>query len=117
MNSANYLPNHLVGGYSSCDVNIAMFLTTNQPLAGESFNSAYDCSGKSDAIKTMVTSIAENGCCGPNGQSTCAAAPPTDTNQNKGNTTTGIESSATTALSNVFAVSFALVLAIWLDYM
>ena len=72
-------------------------------LAGESFSSAYDCSGKSDAIKTMVTSIAENGCCGPNGQSTCAAAPPTDTNQNKGNTTTGIESSATTALSNVFA--------------
>ena len=107
----------MASGSTSCDGLVAMQSISDKPLDGESFSSASACTSKSDAIKTMVTSIAENGCCGPNGQSTCAAAPPTDTNQNKGNTTTGIESSATTALSNVFAVSFALVLAIWLDYM
>ena len=64
---ANYLPNHVVGGGStSCDAGIASASASGQALAGEDFSSTYDCASKSDAIKTMVNTIAASGCCGGN---------------------------------------------------
>ena len=42
------------------------FSGSGNQLAGESFSSAYACTSKSDAIKTMVIGIADSGCCGGN---------------------------------------------------
>ena len=39
---------------------------TDSALAGVSFSSAYDCTGKSDAIKYTVNAVAAAGCCGGN---------------------------------------------------
>jgi len=67
--AANYLPNHLYGGGSrSCDEAMALVSASDSGhvLAGEDFSSTYDCASKSDAIKTMVNTIADSGCCGGN---------------------------------------------------
>ena len=64
--AANYLPNHLAGGSTSCDAYMGAYSGSGYPLAGESFSSTYDCSGKSDAIIQTVTNIAAYGCCGGN---------------------------------------------------
>ena len=66
-NAANYLPNHLIGGGStSCDAGIASASGSGQALAGEDFSSTYDCTSKSDAIKSTVNAVAAYGCCGGN---------------------------------------------------
>ena len=66
--AANYLPNRLVSGSTSCDAGIAQTSASDsgQALAGEDFSSTYDCASKSDAIKSMVDAVAAMGCCGGN---------------------------------------------------
>ena len=66
-NAANYLPNHLISGSTSCDAGMAHYSASGQALAGEDFSSTYDCASKSDAIKTTVNDMAAYGCCGGNG--------------------------------------------------
>ena len=87
-------------------------LGSGAALDGESFSSTYDCSGKSDAIIQTVTNIAGRGCCGPNGQSICAAS----NSPNKGNATVSdnLESSATFTTPTAIVV-WGVVLALWLD--
>jgi hypothetical protein len=66
--AANYLPNHAAPA-GTCDATMAQLITSSvqAPLAGEDFSSAYDCTGKSDAIKTYVNAVAATlGCCGGN---------------------------------------------------
>ena len=61
--AANYLPDHVVGSLGlTCDA----LLNMNEALAGEDFSSAYNCTSKSDAIKTTVNAYATLGCCGGN---------------------------------------------------
>ena len=65
---ANYLPNHAAPA-GTCDATMAQLITSSvqAPLAGEDFSSAYDCTSKSDAIKTYVNAVAATlGCCGGN---------------------------------------------------
>ena len=64
--AANYLPNHLASGSTSCDAYMSAYLGSGAPLDGESFSSTYDCTSKSDAIRTTVIGIADSGCCGGN---------------------------------------------------
>ena len=62
----NYLPNHVISGYITCDTGMAMRVSSSGQLAGEDFSSTYDCASKSDAIKSAVDGIAAYGCCGGN---------------------------------------------------
>ena len=66
--SANYLPNHVAMTGTTCDALMTnvVVVGSDSALAGESFSSAYNCSGKSDETKTSVNTVAAMGCCGGN---------------------------------------------------
>ena len=63
----NYLPNHATPD-GTCDVTMITLTTDSRyALVGESFSSAYDCTGKSDAMQSEVRAVAATlGCCGGN---------------------------------------------------
>ena len=56
----------MASGSTSCDGLVAMQSASGYPLVDESFSSTYDCTSKSNAIKTTVIGIAGYGCCGGN---------------------------------------------------
>jgi len=46
---------------------ITLITDSRYALVGESFSSAYDCTGKSDAMQSEVNAVAATlGCCGGN---------------------------------------------------